>query len=59
MVGFRGEGGEVDVHEGGDVRGGAFFDVEGAGGGGGGGRHGCGVEAGSSGCSEGLVGIGL
>lgn len=50
VVGFGGEGGEVDVHEGGDVGGGAFFDVEGGGrGGGGGGRHGAGLWRGLSG----------
>lgn len=38
VVWFGGEGGEVDVHEVGDVGGGAFFDVEGAGGG-----HGAGL----------------
>lgn len=43
VVGFGGEGGEVDVHEGWDVGGGAFFDVEGGGRGGGGGRHGAGL----------------
>lgn len=48
VVGFGGEGGEVDVDEGGDVGGGAFFDVEG-GGGGGCGRHGAGLWRGRRG----------
>ena len=47
VVGFRGEGGEVDVDEGGDVGGGAFFDVEC--GGGGCGRHGAGLWRGRRG----------
>lgn len=50
VVRFGGEGGEVDVHEGGDVGGGAFFDVEG--GGGGGGRHGAGLRRGRRGSME-------